>query len=321
MILLISEHRDITTHKVIDWLKALKARYTVVYKESIFHDIVMSSDLKTFRLFIDTCEIDINRTNFIWYRRGDIDFNPTTNLIDNLDIRNAIIKHCTSEKAGLLDFIHIIFAQIPHVGSKSEKESNNKLANLLIARQVGFVIPEFKILSSKLNLHETLSSKQVFITKSIKEDLSVKTSNGYRFGTFGPSIVESTTTEKIGDSFFPTFLQEYIEKELEIRVFIFDKQYWSMAIFSQSDEATKLDYRNYSIRKPNRMTPLVLPDLRNRILHPQHLRMSHISQCKPNFSKRVPSLKMLFNGFHSIRLLKQMQGALYLVNRLKACPF
>ena len=36
--------------------------------------------------------------------------------------------------------------------------------------------------------------------------------------------------------------------------------FYSMAIFSQNDEKTKLDYRNYNREKPNRNVPFQLPE-------------------------------------------------------------
>ena len=40
-----------------------------------------------------------------------------------------------------------------------------------------------------------------------------------------------------------------------------------MAIFSQLDDKTKLDYRNYNREKPNRNVPFKLPDkIKNQIL-------------------------------------------------------
>lgn len=49
-------------------------------------------------------------------------------------------------------------------------------------------------------------------------------------------------------------------KKIELRVFYLKGELFSMAIFSQNDINTKLDFRNYNDEKPNRMVPYNLPD-------------------------------------------------------------
>ncbi|MNQ59911.1 hypothetical protein D3C85_741740 [compost metagenome] len=45
-----------------------------------------------------------------------------------------------------------------------------------------------------------------------------------------------------------------------------DKKCYSMAIFSQNNEKTKLDFRNYDKENPNRLVPYKLPEIvENRI--------------------------------------------------------
>jgi glutathione synthase/RimK-type ligase-like ATP-grasp enzyme len=59
--------------------------------------------------------------------------------------------------------------------------------------------------------------------------------------------------------FQPTLFQECIEKEFEIRSYYMKGAIYSMAIFSQSNEKTKIDFRNYDRDKPNRNVPYKLP--------------------------------------------------------------
>jgi glutathione synthase/RimK-type ligase-like ATP-grasp enzyme len=58
---------------------------------------------------------------------------------------------------------------------------------------------------------------------------------------------------------FPSLIQEYIEKEYEVRVFYLDGVCYSMAIFSQNDTQTSVDFRQYNRKKPNRNVPYHLP--------------------------------------------------------------
>jgi glutathione synthase/RimK-type ligase-like ATP-grasp enzyme len=63
----------------------------------------------------------------------------------------------------------------------------------------------------------------------------------------------------MGETFFPSIIQEEIEKEIEIRVFIAEAKFYSMAIFSQNSGRTDVDFRNYDHNKPNRNVPYTLP--------------------------------------------------------------
>jgi glutathione synthase/RimK-type ligase-like ATP-grasp enzyme len=60
-------------------------------------------------------------------------------------------------------------------------------------------------------------------------------------------------------NFFPSLFQQKIEKKYELRVFYLNNVFYSMAIFSQNDMKTKIDFRNYNYKTPNRNVPYKLP--------------------------------------------------------------
>lgn len=55
--------------------------------------------------------------------------------------------------------------------------------------------------------------------------------------------------------FFPSMIQEEILKDFEIRVFYILGKVYSMAIMSQDNPQTMVDFRKYDIQKPNRFIP------------------------------------------------------------------
>ena len=59
-------------------------------------------------------------------------------------------------------------------------------------------------------------------------------------------------------SFLPSMVQEKLEKKYELRIFYLNGKMYPMAIFSQKDNQTQLDFRNYNWEKPNRMEPCKL---------------------------------------------------------------
>ena len=55
-----------------------------------------------------------------------------------------------------------------------------------------------------------------------------------------------------------TFFQEQLIKSYEVRVFYFYGKCYSMAIFSQLDSQTSVDFRHYNNKNPNRNVPYEL---------------------------------------------------------------
>lgn len=74
------------------------------------------------------------------------------------------------------------------------------------------------------------------------------------------NYTQKINLEKIEtNSFAVSLVQNYIEKKYELRVFYFEKLFYTMAIFSQNDSKTSVDFRNYNKEKPNRTVPYKLP--------------------------------------------------------------
>ena len=73
--------------------------------------------------------------------------------------------------------------------------------------------------------------------------------------------VNERAKSKLPDSFFHSLLQEKINKKYELRIFFYNDNYFPMAIFSQNDEQTKVDFRKYNLKIPNRFIPFSLPSI------------------------------------------------------------
>ena len=73
------------------------------------------------------------------------------------------------------------------------------------------------------------------------------------------SKIDERDIKSLPDFFVPTLFQEEIEKRFEIRTFVLDNKTYSMCIFSQNNNQTKIDFRVYDEEKPNRLSPFNLP--------------------------------------------------------------
>ncbi|KMQ68004.1 alpha-L-glutamate ligase [Chryseobacterium sp. FH2] len=246
MILIISENNERTTNEIIRWLVSLNKKFIRVHEDEIFEIKV-----KEKRIYIESHRncFFIDEIKSVWFRRGGLRF---------LRIRYeelAINLHMNEYQHWLEDYVRNYLERKKHIN----KESNyhlNKLIVLDIAKEIGFDIPDYFLAE---NTNEVIVENTITKTIAGNGILEFKDYNG----TMYTSIVK----EKEKKNFFITFFQQKIDKDFEIRTFYLNKKLWSMAIFSQNDDQTKVDYRKYNKDKPNRNVRYNLPqDVENKII-------------------------------------------------------
>jgi hypothetical protein len=64
--------------------------------------------------------------------------------------------------------------------------------------------------------------------------------------------INEVGSDNISSEFFPSLIQEEIDKDYEVRIFYFFGELYSMAILSQNDPSTEIDFRNYNHSKLSR---------------------------------------------------------------------
>ena len=254
MILIVSEKEDHSTSEVIQWLIYYKAKFVRVNKgDSLtLRNVQISNhkDCKFVLLSKERGEIDLDNISAIWYRRGGLHFHlPNLDFIEYKDLKQQAIHHLKNENNILEDYIQYLLKMIPHIGTYSTR-GVNKLVLLDIARKLGIDIPDTYIVSER----DILNSSEKMITKSISEIFTPTTKNG-RYITYTEALKQKPRTS----SFFPSLFQTQIEKEADIRIFILRDKVWSMAIRSQENAQTMVDFRKYLSVDPNRHFPFKLP--------------------------------------------------------------
>ncbi|MDR2835975.1 MAG: grasp-with-spasm system ATP-grasp peptide maturase [Bacteroidales bacterium] len=126
----------------------------------------------------------------------------------------------------------------------------NKLEQLQVAHKIGLKIPH-TFLKTKLEIADLKSS---IITKPMSEVIHIN------LGERSYSTFTSRVNEKnIKSDYTISLFQEEIEKELELRVFYLGNKCYTVAILSQFDTQTTIDFRNYNYSKPNKMAFYDLP--------------------------------------------------------------
>lgn len=145
-----------------------------------------------------------------------------------------------------------------YVGSYQKEVENYKITHLLNAKKVGLRIPRTLVTNSKDELTEFYEKYHAVISKDLRYSVNIVDQHTM-YSSIGTFDVTQAMLNTLGDYFAPCLVQERVDKKVEIRVFVFKKKFFSMAIFSQNDPQTSLDYRNYNTQKPNRVSPFQLP--------------------------------------------------------------
>ncbi|WP_447951551.1 grasp-with-spasm system ATP-grasp peptide maturase [Chryseobacterium koreense] len=240
MILIISNNNERTTTEIISWLVAYKKEFIRVHENEVFNIKV-----KNKRIFLESMsnEFFIDEITSVWYRRGGLKFKRYKYQ------DKGVNQYMDETQHWLEDYIRNYFENKPHI-NKESRFNINKLIVLDTAKTIGFKVPEYFLSDNtdEVQLHKT-------IVKTINGNGVVEYESSKLKGLTYTSII----TKKEKKEFFISFFQEKIEKEFEIRSFYLHGKIWSMAIFSQNDKQTQLDFRNYNYQKPNRFVPYKLP--------------------------------------------------------------
>ena len=255
MILVIGESNDVTCNIVSEYLYYLGANFKRVNGEdfTILESFHLGNQKKT-QLTTGNERIPQD-IRIVWHRRGTPRLMP-------LELRNSaynVYGYLKKEEESILKSLEERFkTETKYIGSYFDEIENYKIQYLEIAMKAGLQIPETLITSSKKTLKKFLEQEVHVICKDIRYPIHLY--EGKKVWSSGGTFKLTTQIlNEMQDYFFPSLFQKMIFKEYEIRIFFFLDELFSMAIFSQADEKTRIDYRNYNVKKPNRNVPFQLP--------------------------------------------------------------
>jgi ATP-GRASP peptide maturase of grasp-with-spasm system len=271
IMILILSHATIekTTEDVIDWLEYFGARYfrlngadldaTSPFAVALDGDHV---EIQVGELTLSLLREDIRA---VWFRRWRQETrHERMNLLrapQTLDcatqLHTKLVKHLDAELRKLSEFFFALLQDVPWV-SHPRTASMNKPHILRQAAQAGLEIPATLITSSKAHLQHFATQHRNVITKAISE-VGVFPLHGQHYMLY-TSEVSAADIAALPAQFFPSLFQERLEKAYEVRVFYLDQECYSMALFSQLDRQTSVDFRQYNLNRPNRYVPYRLPE-------------------------------------------------------------
>ncbi len=251
MIFIFSIPKDRTTFKVCSWLDHYAVPYTLVFPEDILEieNIVLNSSKIEIIFMLNTTRFLLSNITGIWYRRGYVPLRFEYSESSIVEIN----QHIKLEHNVIGNFIANKFNSLPNI-NKIGQGNTNKLLALDNAVKCGLNIPSTMITKE---INDCFYLGKNIITKSIGESLLINNSTGSSF--YNETTIVQKDNIDIDRRYNYSLFQVEIQKQIELRIFHFFGKNYSMAIFSQENEKTKTDFRNYDIENPNRNIPYKIP--------------------------------------------------------------
>jgi ATP-GRASP peptide maturase of grasp-with-spasm system len=270
MILIFSEKNCHSTSEVVEWLRSFnefvvrlngdEERAWLKYIDIDRDEIILNS--------LDYGDINIAKAKSVWYRRNGISksffsasFDPHQffGKVPEDSLVRYLNRSYISEINKIKDYIYGLSERISLSVSSYLNADLNKLEVLKYAKDLGLDIPRTIVAntdSEVTNLLYQRDTEKSIITKAINDGV-------YFFGKKNAyySYTEKYDPESIKSTYFFSLFQYEVNKHFEIRSFYLKGEFYSMAIISQNNEQTKVDFRKYDSKRPNRTVPYNLPKL------------------------------------------------------------
>lgn len=258
MILILTNEEEPSSDLVIDWLLFQNKPFVRLSESNpinikkIYHTDNGFECVFSFQKFGETKVIDTKDITSYWYRRSFIKVECPPIICDNLKIKDQISDYMKCEYQEGYKILNSILNRKKRINRYDDNEVI-KIMYLEEAQKVGLDIPDSLICTSKNELLPFYQKHEgKVVTKTIGDPTALFLS-GFRYYT---SRVENL--DDVPDTFGLTLFQEEVSKEVELRIFYLDGQFYPSAIFSQLDKQTEVDFKNYNSKRPNRVIPFYL---------------------------------------------------------------
>ncbi|WP_375560606.1 grasp-with-spasm system ATP-grasp peptide maturase [Bernardetia sp. OM2101] len=257
MILLLSASYDFNIDFVVEWLEHYQYPYLRINADQLLTQQVYLS-IQTNELIIDTNKILLDEIKVVWLNKF-AGFSHSSFYLDTKDsIKSNILNQLAYEFRTLTQTL-ISFLKDkkwlipPHVWTV------HKLDILRTAHSFQIKTPDSYIVSTKTDLYKLMELHTSLISKSIYEMEFFREEDG-TYSMFTTLIDKKEIDTFPDENFYPSLVQKNIEKLYEIRSYYLDGAFYSVAIFSQNSQHTKVDSRKISFSQQSpRSVPYQLP--------------------------------------------------------------
>jgi len=262
MILIFSTANDPSTLDVIRWIHHLGGAKVVRINADDTYRVDLTFADDDYQVRVDEECFRLADVSSAWLRKGDFWFRglfPAVEVPRSQILTDYLNKKLQQEDRRLREHFHHVLKQRCAVLGSANGSIPNKLVVLELARELGLRTPPFRITTSRHYTQALVESGASYVSKAMSDGLYLfdvqETKAGYFTYT---EPLEPSSVERVGERIVPSFFQRYVEKAFELRVFFLGDTFRTVAIFSQNDEQTRIDYRKYNLARPNRMIPYQL---------------------------------------------------------------
>ncbi|MDR2651465.1 MAG: grasp-with-spasm system ATP-grasp peptide maturase [Prevotellaceae bacterium] len=247
-----SENSDYSTSVIMKWMFFLGKDVVRINRDDSKLSVErMNND----EILLNTSfgNVNICKTDICWFRRAG----SFSIVFLKPDERNSNIRsfEIQEQKSIHESIIYWVMNNCKYIANPFTSDVS-KIDVLLKVQSVGINCPEWIITDNKRNLIKFAEIHKTLVIKTFN------TLNYTEGNTSFKNLTKLLTKREINtmpDKFEPLFFQKYIEKKYELRAFFFEDKFFTMAIISQNDDKTAVDFRNYNNEKPNRRIPFQLP--------------------------------------------------------------
>lgn len=269
-VLIISMQNEKSTDEVLRYLLHFKVPFIRINDEDLANKVeikIGKDDILKFSF--DNGNLDLKEIGATWYRRGKLRL-ESANINVKLDAiginyYQQYFNYYREELNYVYDYIYERLKGIIHINSFLDNKIS-KLNQLFVAKKNGLAIPETLVTNSLQEISKVTEKEDqilkaidfsIFTIKTKKQNLRYQSATSILLKLDQlPELQKKYRLQKALVSLF----QGYVEKKIEIRTFYLFGRLYSMAIFSQQNEKTKIDFRNYDFDNPNRNVPFQLPE-------------------------------------------------------------
>ncbi|MDR2570189.1 MAG: hypothetical protein LBD23_07810 [Oscillospiraceae bacterium] len=247
MILVITNEEDVHPTPVIKYLSERQIPVFRLNTEALLTDYQFHwyCDDSSTDLYIKNIKngLELKGSNItaLWERRPEL---PNELLIDN---KPEINKHNLLEAKGFLSFLRYYLKDIYSIGSiVFDRVSASKMLQLKIAKELGMNVPETCFSNQKEDIVRFANKHPYVVLKSIESD-NVWLNDEYEYVFYAQKVKSSLLADSPQAMFAQTinFVQNYIEKQFELRITVVGTKVFACKIDSQllDDDKGKIDWR------------------------------------------------------------------------------
>lgn len=299
MLLILHEVNDTYINTLCSYLDLNYIKYYTINQNQLFDLQILSVTNNSIRVLNNETELDlINDFKYIFYRRVNF-FDET-----KIDRHGTIEKSFESEYHSMLKFIwEKVINKINVIWGNPLGLKLNRMSILELVGSNKILIPKYIATNNKNDLNKFLenTSSKLILPKPFSEGIDyIKNDEHYFYYT---NVLNKNSIEKlIEDNFAISLFMEYINKDIDVRVFYFNEVFYTSAIINTDDEINKYDWRKSG--NEIRVLPYKLPEkIEKKLL--KIIKLLNINNCS------IDMIRGIDKKYYFLEINIEGQFALY----------